>query len=229
MDKSCLKDKVIKLRQEGYSYELIKSKTGVPKSTLSNWLTYLPYKPNKEVIERMKHGSQKAGLISHTKRVERIKEIKEIAKQELGELSKRDLMLLGIGLYIGEGSKYNRGFIQFSNSDPKVIKLAMKWFKVTLGVEISHFRAILHIYPDNKESETLKFWSGITDIPVDQFNKTYVDKRVNKSLKNNRKLPYGTIHIRIRASGNEEFGVKLHQKILSWIEIIEDDCLAGIV
>ena len=137
--------------------------------------------------------------------------------------------MIGIGLYIGEGAKYRKGCIQFSNSDPKVISLAMNWFNKSLDIPIYQFRAVIHIYPDNKIEDALKYWSKVTEIPINQFSKTYIDLRSNKSVKNKRKLPHGTLHIRIRALGNKEFGTFLYQKILSWIDIVENYNFAGIV
>lgn len=229
LGKEYLKDNAFRLRTLGYSYAIIKLKTGVSKSTLSRWLAKVPYQPNDEVIERMKRGQIKSSENSKRARVVRINEARLIAKRELGRVSKRDLMLLGIGLYIGEGAKYDRGFIQFSNSDPLVVSLAMKWFRKILGVSLSHFRVLLHVYPDNEPLVALKFWSNITGIPECQFGKIYVDIRKNKSSKNRRKLPYGTVHIRIRALGEKKFGVNLYQKVLGWIELLEKHKFAGIV
>ncbi|MEK7498134.1 MAG: hypothetical protein AAB656_04420 [Patescibacteria group bacterium] len=227
--KGHLKNFAISLRQQGYSYELIKEKTGVSKSTLSNWLKLLPYKANQEVIERISRGQKKSSETLRTLRLERIRRAKKIAVLELGQISKRDLLLLGIGLYIGEGSKYDRGFIQFTNSDPKVIKLMMAWFTQILNLNLSNFYMRLHLYPDNKEKEAISFWSNLTMVPVRQFGKTYVDKRTNKLQKNRGKLLYGTLHIRIRGLGEKFARVGLYHKILGWIELIENNEFAGIV
>lgn len=227
--KSYLKNDALSLREKGYSYELIRQKTGVSKSTLSDWLKRLPYKPNAEVLERMKRGQIKSSGTLRRLRLERIKEARRIAKQELGQVSKRDLMLLGIGLYIGEGSKDDRGSVSFANSDPKVVKLMVNWFTKVVGVEIRNFYIRVHTYPDNDIKETLEFWSKATSIPINQFGKTYIDRRKDKLIKNKNKLPYGTAHIRIRAFGKKEFGTNLLQKIVGWIELTEDQIQAGIV
>lgn len=227
--KSHTKIKAVQLRQKGYSYELIKQKTGVSKSTLSSWLKGLQYKPNDEVRERMKHGQLKSSETLRNLRKTRIGEAKKIASKELGDLSKRDLMFLGIGLYIGEGGKSDKGFVQFSNSDPKVIKLMVKWFTEILGLNVSNLYFRLHLYPDNKVQEALKFWAHTTGSSIDQFGKPYIDIRLKKATKNRRKLPYGTLHIRIRGLGEKFARVGLYQKILAWIEQLEDNDFAGIV
>ncbi len=227
--KAHIKNQVLLLRQDGYSYELIKQKTGVSKSTLSDWLHNLPYTPNDEVKKRMLRGQLKSAKTLRGLRINRILKTKEISKHELGKVTKRDLMLLGIGLYIGEGSKYDRGFIQFSNSDPKVIKLAMSWFTKILNVGINNFYLIVHCYPDNNVDKIIKFWSDLTNVPIYQFEKTYIDRRTNKSARNKRKLKHGTLHVRIRGLTEKFAREAIYQKVLAWIEIVENYNFAGIV
>ena len=48
-------------------------------------------------------------------------------------------MMLGLGLYIGEGGKTD-GLIRIINSDPKVIKLAIKWFKFSFGIKTENIK-----------------------------------------------------------------------------------------
>lgn len=226
--KENLRSQAILLRRKGYSYELIKNKIGVSKSTLCDWLKKIPYKANLETLARMNRGRIKATKTIRFLKLNRDQKTINLARLELGKISIRDLMMIGIGLYIGEGGKYNNGFIQFSNSDPKVIKLMMNWFIKILRVDINNFYMIVHIYPDNNINNVLKFWSQLTDVPMYQFGKTYVDRRVNKSVKNKGKLKYGTLHIRVR--GLEKYAkIALFQRVLTWIEIVENDNFAGIV
>src|SRR3990167_6160454 len=205
MSKQLLKSEAILLRQKGYSYELIKQSIGVSKSTLCDWLRNIPFKPNSTTLERMNRGRIKSIVTLKRLRLERIKFARDTSKLELGKITKRDLMMVGIGLYIGEGGKYDKGCIQFSNSDPRVIKLAMNWFTIALRIPIIKFRGIIHIYPDIDTKTALNYWSKLTKIPKNQFNKTYVDLRTNKSIKNKRKLLFGTLHIRIKALDNKDF------------------------
>lgn len=196
--KSNLKSKAILLRQEGYSYELIKNKIGVSKSTLCDWLKDVPFEANAETLERMSHGHIKSTMTIKALKQKRDQETQNLAKIELGKLNDRDLMMLGIGLYIGEGGKYEKGFVQFSNSDPKVINLVMKWFTKCLGINTKNFYMIVHAYPDNNIDRVLKFWSELTKVSINQFGKTYIDVRTNKSNKNKGKLRHGTLHVRVR-------------------------------
>ena len=229
MSKNSLKPKALILRREGYSYELIKQRLGVSKSTLCDWLKTVPFKPNKETLERMDRGRIKSSKTASKRKFLRINECKRVAKNELGILTKRDLMLLGIGLYIGEGSKNSDSFLQFTNSDPKVIKLAMCWLKKIFNINQDNFSMRIHTYPDNNIDQTLEFWSNLTKIPRNQFGKIYIDTRTNKITKNHNKLPYATLHIRIRGLAGKYAKSNILRKILAWIDIVESYNFAGIV
>jgi len=212
-----LKERTIEYRKQGYSYNMISEKLGIAKSTLSDWLREIPYKPNEEVLKRVKLGQLKSAQFKHNQRLASIAAMRSLAKKELGKIMKRDLWLLGIGLYLGEGSKlYER--IRIINSDPAIIKLAIKWFKEICGLKDRNFSLAIHIYPDNDIETTINYWSKVTGIPKKQFEKVQIDRRINKSGKKKRKLPYGTAHLAIRANGKKEFGRVLHRRIMGWIE-----------
>ncbi len=211
------KERAINYRKKGYSYNMITEKTGVNKSTLSNWLSAIPFSPNQELIKRIGLAKLKSASFKHNQKIMEIKEMGELARIELGKITKRDLWLLGIGLYLGEGTK-SYEFVRIVNSDPQVIKIAMKWFKEICGLKNENFSPIVHIYPDNDIGETIKYWSKITGIKKEQFGKTQIDIRNNKVAIKRKSLPYGTVHLHIRSCGKKEFGKRLHRRIMGWIE-----------
>jgi len=214
-----LKEKAIEYRKRGYSYNMISEKLGLAKSTLSDWLREIPYTPSKKVIERIKLGHIKTAQFRHNQRMADIEKMKKLAKKEMGKLTKRDLWLLGIGLYLGEGTKlYER--IRIINSDPEIIKIAMKWFREICDLKNENFTPSVHLYPDNNVKDTINYWSKITSIPKEQFGKTQIDRRANKSGKKKRKLPYGTLHLQIKSCNQKELGRNLHRRIMGWIETV---------
>jgi transcriptional regulator with XRE-family HTH domain len=214
-----IKERARDYREKGYSYNMISEKLGLAKSTLSDWLKEIPYKPNREVLKRIVLGRLKSAQFKHNQRIADITKRKELAKKELGEITKRDLWLLGIGLYMGEGMKLQES-VRIINSDPEIIKIALKWFREICGLENENFTPSAHIYPDNNINLTINYWSKITHIPKEQFCKTQIDKRKNKSGKKKRKLPYGTLHLQIKSCGKKEFGRSLHRRIMGWIETL---------
>lgn len=223
-----LRTEAQKLRDTGYSYNMINAKLGIAKSTLSNWFKDRLFTPNQEVLQRIQYGPIISGERAHNKRVQEIQRMKNLGIQELGNLSKRDLWLLGLGLYIGEGNKSHET-ICIVNSDPKVIGLAIKWFKDVCGLKNENITVAIHLYPDNNIWECFKFWGKVTGIPIENFRKIQIDTRKDKLLIKNRKLPYGTAHIRVICKGDSEKGVKLFRKLLGWIEGALSQIDAGIV
>lgn len=213
-----LKQNAIGLRKTGYSYSMISKKLNVAKSTLSNWLTSIPFTPNREALQRIGKSKLKSALFKQKMKFENIARMKCEAAKEVGNLSSRDLFMLGIGLYLGEGSKSHEE-VRITNADPTIIKLSIRWLKEFGGVRKEHLRVAVHGYPDHDINELVDFWSKELHIPVKQFIKTYIDTRPNKSTLKRRKLPYGTAHVYVRGGGTLLWGVKnLHRKIMGWIE-----------
>ena len=102
---------------------------------------------------------------------------------------------------------------------PKVIKLAIKWFKEVCGLENENFNPAIHLYTDNNIVEAIDYWSKITRIKKNQFGKTQIDSRSNKVAIKRKSLPYGTLlHLYIKSFGKKEFGRRLHRRIMGWIE-----------
>ncbi len=213
------KEKAINYRKKGYSYNMISEKLGLSKSTLSNWLKDIPYKPNKKALLRVSLGQLKSALFKQKQKRKSIAEMKDLARKDLGKLTKRDLWMLGIGLYLGEGSKIYEN-IRVINSDPDIIILTIRWFQDICNLKKKNFKPSVHIYPDNNEKDTINYWSKITGIPKKQFCKTQIDQRNNKSKKKKRKLPYGTLHLQVKSCGEEKFGKNLHRRIMGWIEVV---------
>ncbi len=207
-----LRIEATKLRDHGYSYGMITDKLSIPKSTLSNWFRDRSFTPNNDVISRIQHGPIKAGAARHNKRVAEIASINTWAKQYINKLSKRDLQMLGIGLYIGEGSKTIES-VRIINSDPRVIKLGLHWLAVCFGVKPKNLVIALHLYSDSQIEEVSKFWLELTKIPKNNLMTPQIDRRIDKSDRKRNSLPHGTAHIRVVARGDKNKGVHLFRKI----------------
>ncbi len=213
-----IRKEAINYRKKGYSYNMISKKLGVAKSTLSYWLKNVSYSPNKKVMNRISNACIKSIYTRRKRKIENIQKAKKIAKKEVGKLTKRDLFMLGIGLYWGEGDKRSKESVRMINSDPEIIKTAIKWLKEICGLNTKNFTLTIHTYPDNKIAEDINYWSKVTEIPKDQFKKTQIDKRKNKSSKKKRLLPHGTVKLVVKSNGKKEFGVFLFRRIMGWIE-----------
>ncbi len=213
-----MKTKARILREKGYSYSFIQKEIPVAKSTLSYWLADIPYTPNQETVLCIGKARAASGVAKNKLKIDSFKRAKEEAQKDVGGLlSKRDIFMLGLGLYAGEGTK-THDIVRLINANPKIIKFAILWFKEVCGLKNINFMVRIHLYPDNDIQEALSYWSQAVGIPIIQFQQTQVDTRIGKKVSKRGKLPFGTAHLSIKSMGNKDFGVFLARKINAWID-----------
>ncbi|MEI6396532.1 MAG: hypothetical protein WCO48_00425 [Candidatus Taylorbacteria bacterium] len=212
-----LKKRAIGYRKKGFAYGYISQKLNVSKSTLSCWLRNVDFLPNETTKQSILKG-QKMGVVG--KRVDKIRSLIEAdryAEGMIGKLSHRDLFLLGVGIYIGEGSK-THNILRIVNADPRIIRFSIIWLNKCFNVPNTNIRVRLHIYPDSDEDAALQFWVRQLKIPKSSFLPCYIDRRLNKKTKKAGILPFGTAHLGVKSYGDKELGVLLHRKILATID-----------
>lgn len=202
------------LRKKGFSLNEIKQKTGFAKSSISIWVRdiKLNYRQKKKLSLKglRKEVIEKRRTTRLTNENNRRQAIIDKSTEEIKNISEKELWLIGIALYWGEGSKTLRSGLQFSNSDPKTIKVIMEFFKRTCGVPIEKFRGHIHLHPHLNDEIAKKYWSKISGIPIDNFYKT--TKQQSKASKGKKDtLPFGTLNIHI-------CNTELFLKIKGWIE-----------
>ena|SRR3989344_252714 len=221
--------RAIELRENGHSYNYISGVLKISKSTLSDWLAHIPYEPNEETIERIGRARAASGAVKTKMRQASILAAAVESRRELGKVSRRDLFMLGLGLYIGEGSK-TAEITRFVNSDPAVINIMIRWFTEALGLPKRNLRIRIHLYPDCDEDSSLQYWSKVTTIPLSQFQKTSFDRRTDKKAMKSGKLLHGTAHLSLKSFGEKRFGVFLFRKIVAWSELVLGErSFAGVV
>ncbi|OGM09112.1 hypothetical protein A2Z67_05895 [Candidatus Woesebacteria bacterium RBG_13_36_22] len=210
------KQRAIKLRNRGLSYSEIQETVKVSKDTLSRWCrdVLLSLEQIERLQKRKLQGAERGRVIGAKRQQERrLKEIKffiDKGKKDIGNLNKRDRFLVGISLYAAEGGKRDSS-IEFSNSDPKIIKFIIKWFREFCNIPEEKFRGAIWIH-DNLDPDNAKiFWSKMTNIPENQFHKTYIAKNKKDSNKIRKNIhKFGVFSIRVSST-------KAQRMILGWI------------
>lgn len=206
------------LRHKGHSINQISKEAGLTKSSVSVWVRDIVLTPNQK-----KKLSEKGRSIDSVekRRISRLfnehkkrKLVFDDAAKDYTSISKAELKLIGIILYLGEGGKTSKGMARISNSDPAVIKIMMRFFREICLVEESRFRAHIHTFSHSDIEASEKYWSNITQIPRKQFVKTYI-KPSSASLQKRNKLPFGTLDVYI-------CDTKLFLTIMGWIEKIKE-------
>ena len=126
------KQKAIKLRQKGLSYSQIKEKLGINKSTLSGWLNDMPLSEDriKELRDFSPQRIERYRNIMREKKDARLKGVYKKVSSDIGVFSKREIFLLGLFLYWGEGTKAANSSTQLTNTNPAMIKFFIKWLEL---------------------------------------------------------------------------------------------------
>lgn len=169
----------IKLRLAGKSYTEIRSRVSVSKSTLSYWLNNYPLtsKQIDALTGRYKAKQIENYRITVRKRRElRLSQIYQKEAKKLLPLSKRELLIAGLFLYLGEGGKRGNGSIIVSNTDPNIVKFVLRWYTKVLKIPKEKIRVSLQLYVDMDIQKEMTFWSRLLGIPLINFWKPYIKK-----------------------------------------------------
>jgi hypothetical protein len=205
-----LKQKAIDLRQAGNSYGYIAKSLGLKsKGTLSAWFKDLELSPGaKQALQQNIARANKRGFLQFNKeRSARISVENEAAleqgRKQIGKLSKRELMLVGAALYWGEGTKYQRTngslTLVFTNSDPLMVRVFMRFVREILKIEELRIRAGIHLYDPLKTPASRLYWSKVTGLPIERFYISQQRSRASKGVRNSARLPHGTVCIRVNS------------------------------
>jgi hypothetical protein len=204
------KIKAIQLRKRGRGYSYILKQVHVSKSTLSLWLRDVKLTDKQKAIlfigrQKSKYAGAKA---RQQQRIEKTKKIIEQAIEESERLSDNPLFISGLMLYWAEGDKSDViEHTKFTNSDPIMIKLIMRWFREICKVPENKFKITMHIHTLHCRPKIEKYWSKIIGVPLSQFYRTQIKQT---SLKHRRNPLYdGTCAISVQ---NRD----LFRKIKGW-------------
>lgn len=210
-----LKLKAKDLRKKGFSIKEIRKKLNVSLSSVSVWVrdVRLNKKQLKKLYLNRKTGNLKGSIIAAQNKIKEREEItkmlNEQGRKDIGRLSKRERFIAGIAIYAGEGGKTDRD-ISFVNSDPKMIKFMINWFKDFCDISNDKLRGSLYIHDDLNENKAKSFWSKLSGIPLSQFTKSYIAKN-NENRLRKKKHNYGIFRIKIS-------NAFLHRKIMGWVD-----------
>ena len=215
------KIKAIQLRKEGFSYGEILKQVLVSKSTLSLWLRSVGLsKRQKQRLTAKKLASIRRGWEKwHQIRVEKTNKIKAEAIGEMSGLDKNALWLICVALYWAEGSKekeHNPGQnVQLGNSDPRMIKIFLKWLREVVKTNKEDIKYDIYIHENSKNriEDVIKFWSSTTNASVDDFKYVYFKKNKIKTKRKNVGDNYwGVLRVTVRKSSS------LNRRISGWVE-----------
>ncbi len=218
--KTLEKEIAIRLRREGKTYREIMAEVPIAKSTLSEWLrsVQLAKSQQQRITQKRLLAAQRGADIRKRNRLLEIANYTEAGMKDIGNITPRELWLIGVVLYWAEGSKQRESDIStgivFGNSDPGMIRTFLHWLG-HMGVPNSdtHFELYVH---DTRRTEALTFarwWAKQIGVSPLRINHIYF-KRGN--IKTNRKnigdLYHGLLRIKVRSS------TALNRQVNGWAQ-----------
>ncbi len=223
MAKSELKIQARKLRKEGNSIKDIAKKLVLPKSTISGWCSdiELTSQQFQVLMQRKQHvirrGQINGALVNKRKRLDVISAFDAEGEKRFHNISEEEFFTAGLALYLAEGSKKQRS-IEFTNSDPVVLKFMYIWFQRFLDIRSTAFQIRVYINQIHKERDAFvrNYWAHYLKIPQSQISKTCFVKSKQHKIYENHDEHYGTIKLRVLKSSN------LFYKIMGLINALLD-------
>lgn len=211
-----LYEKVRTLRKKGFSYGHISKQCNTAKSNISLWCRDIELSKSQydKLFSNKNNNARLGSKRLHEIRENDIAKVKESAKKEIA-LEKMDdfsFFVAGCMLYWAEGCKTNGLYV--ANSDERIIIFMIKWFKKYLEIGTDRIKVYLHIHNNDNDLKIKKYWSKLTDIPLQNFGKSFVKAPGTGHRKNI--LRYGIIRIQITGKGVED----LRHRIIAWIDQI---------
>jgi hypothetical protein len=215
MAKFLEKYKARKLRKRGDSIKSIASILNVSSSSVSTWVRDIKLTPKQYLIlennSRDPYYGKRLNHINDVKHKTEMKIIKLFGQgiNDVGILTKRELFLVGIGLYWSEGFKKDSQ-VGFANSDPKMINFFMKWLFECFNYKVEDLipRVTVNISHKHRINEIEKYWSNETKIPINLFKKPFYQNFIWKKVYENPNEYFGLLRVKVRKS--KDFLRRIH-------------------
>lgn len=220
------KSRAIALRKQGYTQrEIRQAIPGLPKATLSYWLrdVTLSVRQQREILRRAtsaeERGREMASAVLRAARLHRIQQAEFEAAQEYQQLKRKPLFLCGLMLYWAEGSKAVEIF-NFMNSDPRLIRLMIRWIHEMCGISKDHIIASLYMHSVYAAEHPLKYWRKVIGLPRTCYRRTVFKPTPHTVKKNTSYL--GCMRIQVN-------NVHYHRKVMHWIALFAAEQHLGVL
>ena len=172
------------LRSQGKTYTEIAETLKIAKGTVSLWLRALPF-PKRSTAAAKKtyfltHVQAKGAAANRAKKEAAWRAFQAEAAAAVSQISADDSELsrgLLAVLYWAEGTKFDRGGMVFTNTDPRLACLFLTLLRKAYSIDESRLRVRLHLHDYHDQQRAVAYWSQILSIPTAQFQSTYIKRR----------------------------------------------------
>ena len=195
------------MRIEGESVRRIAKKLSVSYGSVSLWCRDIVLTEDQNEALRMRAESPRRealrAAVRNTKAA--YAKIRDDMRREgierVSDFSLRDSLLLGLGLYLGDGTKGGHT-ASFSNSNVAIQSFMLSWFEAHFGVTRDRFKARVTIHEAYRDEadDVIGEWSHALGMPRTAFSKpTFIKTRIAPEF-SERGVYKGTLMLGVRKS-----------------------------
>ena len=223
MSKSIEKLAALKLRRQGWSIKDIAKDLQVSPGSVSLWCQNISLTKSQKALLKEKQnlagqrGRQMGADMNREKRIRAMSSAQQQAESDIKSISIRELFFIGLGIYWGEGVKSRSGQATVVNSDPRILKVMMKWFSDCLSVPRSEFRPYVYISILHREREEIimRHWEHTLKLARAQFKSPIYLYQKPKQKYENHDTYYGVVALRVAKSTNLKYRILAMLQVLS--------------
>lgn len=155
-----------------YSFKQLQKITGIPATTIRNWCKNDFLGTRWDTL-----------LITNARKRLELKQSEIKAVNSINNLDENTAKVFASILYWCEGAKYpSSNKVDLANSDPKLLKTFIKLLRTGFNLDESKLRVKLQIHDTHSFKRIKKYWSDVLNIPVSQFMKPTITKRVGENI-----------------------------------------------
>ncbi|MFF5184068.1 hypothetical protein ACFY30_09820 [Streptomyces sp. NPDC000345] len=218
--KDDLRARARELRLQGWTYDRIQVELGCSRSSISLWVRDLPRPERRRTPAEASAIARRGWEATLRLRDEERQRTKRAAQQSIGDLSPRELFLVGVSLYWAEGGKdkpyARRERVAFVNSDPGMIQVFLAWLTL-IGVERERLRFTVMIHENADVTGAEEYWANLIEADRTAFTRTTLKRHNPKTVRKNVGDSYrGCLVVKVLK------GADLYRRIEgSWYGIVE--------
>lgn len=206
------------LRASGMVYNEIAAKLGVSKSSVSLWVRDMPRPLRRSSMQNRKSAAE--GVRRYWEKERSVREakretVRSAAAAEIGELSDREILIVGAIAYWCEGAK-SKGpkygaHVAFINSNPDLIRFFLRFLTVA-GVADDQVIFRVSIHEGAGVLAAQRYWQEVTGAHPAKFQKPTLKRHKPKTSRRNTGADYhGCLRIDVLRSAD------LYHRIEGWV------------
>ena len=208
-----MREKARKLRQEqDLSIDEIAERLGVSRTTVYFWVGDLPRPARCVARKGPGHAVGNRAMQAKYKRLR--DEAYELGRLEFDRLDRMKTFRDFVSLYIAEGFKRNRNCVSISNSDPAVMKLAVRWIR---QFSTRALDCAIQFHTDQDLAELVSFWGGELGVDPGQIK---LQRKSNSNQLRGRtwRSKHGVLNVRVNDT-------VFRSRLQGWIDSIKNQWL----